>query len=284
MEEGVDGSYEVMCKERHFVSLAENGIGSLSKGAMDRGVMALIDFDNKMKDYNVSQCKVVGTSALRSATNSKDFLHRIKKEVGLDIEVISGDREAALIYKGVSRLIVPSDYHQMIIDVGGGSVEFILFHDEVLSWAQSFDIGIGVLYNLIDLSDPCTVEEIDRIGQYLDDELKSLVTAIDGLDIRSLIGASGSFEVIKTMRGEEVLSDELSIVSISDYRSIAGKLIASTEDCRSQMVGLPSTRVKLIVVTMILIDKAIEIIAPDELLVSPYALKEGLLSELMGYK
>lgn len=280
VDRGIGGSFEVIHKERHFVSLAENGIGSLSQAAMDRGVAALVDFAESLKQYTVDHYKIIGTSALRSANNSQEFLQKVKIQTNLDIEIISGDREAELIYKGVSRLLEPTDDYQMVIDVGGGSVEFMLIHQGTLLWAESFDIGIGVLYNLIEFSDPCTSDEIQRLDQFLHDKLESLRTAIYGKDIKSLIGASGSFEVIQTISGDELSTDEMTSITMSKYRSIAEKLISSTESFRLGMAGLPHTRVKLIVVTIILINKAIELIAPDELLVSPYALKEGVLSEL----
>ena len=247
---------------------------------MDRGVAALVAISKSLEKYSVKYYKIIGTSALRSADNTQEFLQRVKNQTNLDVEIISGDREAELIYKGVSRLLEPTDDYQMIIDIGGGSVEFLLICQGDLVWAKSFDIGIGVLYNVIEFSDPCTSNEVNRLDQFLQKKLESLCAVVSGKKIKSLIGASGSFEVVKTISGDELLSDELTAIPMSKYKSIAEGLISSTESFRLGMNGLPETKVKLIVVTMILINKAIELTGPEELLVSPYALKEGVLSEL----
>jgi len=254
--------FNTVFKERAFIGLAENGIDELSADAMDRGAEALARFKNKLDEYQVPKYKVIGTSALRSANNSVQFTDRIKDSLAIDIEIIDGDREAELIYKGVNLLNESTSECQVIMDVGGGSVEFIIFQSEDIIWSESFDVGLGVLKNEVPLSDPVLDLEIEKIKTFLDEKLESLKEALKDRSIDALIGASGSFEVIQSMNGLEVSSLVMSEVSLEE------------------MEGLPSSRILLIVVAMILIDKAIDIIQPKRLKISPFALKEGILSEL----
>ncbi|MFT6333419.1 MAG: exopolyphosphatase/guanosine-5'-triphosphate,3'-diphosphate pyrophosphatase [Saprospiraceae bacterium] len=276
----IDGSLVTLHKERAFVNLAENGIEQLSEEAMDRGIAALVKFSESLKKYDVSRFSVIGTSALRSASNSLIFCQRIKNQLGIDIDIIDGDREAELIYKGVRELMKLDDGPQIIMDVGGGSVEFVLVENDLLTWSASYNLGVGVLHNLINITDPRTKEDINTISQFIDKELKSLKAIVSEKSIDAIIGASGSFEVVQIMNGEEVSSNSMTEISLADYHYISQRIISSTVAERMNMKGLPESRVKLIVVAMILIDKAIEIIKPKRLLVSPFALKEGVLSEL----
>jgi exopolyphosphatase/guanosine-5'-triphosphate,3'-diphosphate pyrophosphatase len=275
-----DGSFETLHKERAFVGLAENGIEYLSEQAINRGMAALVKFSESLKEYKVSQLSVIGTSALRSASNSSIFCQQVKDHLDIDIEIIDGEREAELIYRGVRKLIKSDDGYQIIMDVGGGSVEFILVENDQLLWSASYELGVGVLFNHIIISDPCTKADIDTISQFIDKEMKSLKAIVSEKSVDAIIGASGSFEVVQIMNGEEVSPNSMTEISLADYHYISQRIISSTVAERMNMKGLPELRVKLIVVAMILIDKAIEIIKPKRLLVSPFALKEGVLSEL----
>lgn len=280
VERNEEGSYIPVFKERAFVGLAENGIEFLSIASMEKGISSLRHFKDILKKRSVSQYKIIGTSALRSARNSSVFIERAKIELGIDIEVIDGDREAELIFRGVSQLMKSNEECQVIIDVGGGSVEFIMVEKGKMTWAQSFNIGVGVLHNYREMKDPSNNEDIERITEFIDQKLESLKAIVAEKFVDSLIGASGSFEVVQTMNGDNISSNSLTEISLNDYHKISQKIISSTLNERLEMGGLPKSRVKLIVVAMILIDKAVKILKPKKLLVSPYALKEGVLSEL----
>ncbi len=276
-----NGDYAPVFKERTFVGLAENGIELLSASSMEKGLNALRKFKKILKERNVNQYSIIGTSALRSAGNSSVFLDRVNEDLGIHVEVIDGIREAELIYKGVSQLIESNEKCNVIIDVGGGSVEFIVVEKGQMIWSQSFNLGVGVLHNIRKMNDPCNEEDIEYITEFIDQKLKPLKSFVSEITVDALIGASGSFEVIQTMNGDTVTTNSLTEISLDDYFIISKKIISSSVTERLDVDGLPKSRVKLIVVAMILINKAIEIIKPKRLLVSPYALKEGLVSELI---
>lgn len=274
------GSYSVIHKERSFVGLAENGIELLSDASMERGISALEHFVSIMNVHQVLDHKIIGTSALRSAKNSGMFLARVREDLGLEIEVIDGAREAKLIHKGVAQVVDMSKGSHIIMDVGGGSVEFILVENGKMEWCQSLDLGVGVLYNLYPISDPISTTQESRLETYIVQALTDLRDQIGRRTITSLVGASGSFEVVQSINGDPVQDDQASHISMSTYHQVAEKLIRSTIAQRQEMEGLPESRVKLIVVAMVLINAAVDLIHPDQIQVSPYALKEGVISEL----
>lgn len=137
-----------------------------------------------------------------------------------------------------------------------------------------------MLYNRFHNSDPINKKDANSLNIFLDDCLVELKAQSENITITSMVGASGSFEVVESINGTSPRPNQISIVGIEDYREVSQKIISSSTTEREEMKGLPSSRVKLIVVAMILIDKAIKIISPESIKVSPYALKEGLLSEL----
>ena len=274
-----NGTFTTVYKGRAFVGLAEDGIETLSTKAMQKGIQTLTEFKKTLIKYKTAKFKVVGTAALRSAKNSSNFINEVKDKLGFDVEVIGGNREADLIYKGVKVLYPMTDNH-VIMDIGGGSVEFIVIKEGKNIWAGSYNIGVGVLHNAFHKSEPISTNEIEDLKEFLLDQLSVLKMKTQDLNIVSMIGASGSFEVVESMNGKAISTDSISHVSLRDYEVVSSKIIQASFEERSEMEGLPSSRTKLIVVAMILIDVVIDIIKPSEIVISPFALKEGLLSEL----
>jgi len=272
-------SFKEVKKARSFVGLAEDGIENLSQKAMDKGLEALASFKSILESHNVSHIKVTGTAALRSAKNKDTFIRAVKENLGFDIEVINGDREADLIFKGVSLLHPINDNH-VIMDIGGGSVEFIVVNKGANIWSRSYNIGVGVLHNKFHKTEPIAKSEVTDLVAFLQSELKEFKEIINNVNIDSLIGASGSFEVVESMNGNLISTEKISEVSLEDYWRVSSRVIDASYEERGEMKGLPSSRVKLIVVAMILIDVVIQMINPKKILISPFALKEGLLSEL----
>ena len=167
------------------------------------------------------------------------------------------------------------------MDIGGGSVEFIVVKNSLSIWSESYDIGVGVLHNNYHETDPISKVEISRLIAFLYATLEELRSKVKELKIHALIGASGSFEVVESMNGKTISGSKLSEVSLDDYWNVSSRIIEASIEERSQMEGLPTSRIKLIVVSMILIDVVIEMTNPNKIMISPYALKEGLLSELI---
>ncbi len=272
-------SFKTVHKERCFVGLAEDGIENLSQKAIEKGLQTLKHFKSILEDNQVNQFKVTGTAALRSAKNKDAFIDAVRNEIGFEIEVIGGQREAELIFKGVSLLYPMKDNH-LIMDIGGGSVEFILVQNGINTWSKSYNIGVGVLHNGFHKSEPIAKSEISSLNSFLKSELQDLKEIVQGLKIDSMIGASGSFEVVESMNGKTISSNSISSVSLDDYRKVSSSIINASLIERNKMKGLPNSRVKLIVVAMVLINMVIDMIRPENIVISPYALKEGLLSEL----
>ena len=175
-----DGDFSIVRKERELVRLGLGGIDKkvIVPDAELRALRALNSFHTLGKEHQVSAFFVYATSAVRNASNKETFIKKVFDETGLVIQVIDGDREAELIYKGVKLgdgVLHPEP--SLIIDIGGGSVEFIIANEKERLWMQSFEIGGQRLKNMFHTVDPISKEELDKLYQYLKDQLKPVLEA-----------------------------------------------------------------------------------------------------------
>ncbi len=278
-ELGQDGSYEIIFRERSYVLIGEEGLAQLGEKPRQRGVETLRHFRKKMEEMAVDKWRVFGTEALRRAGNSHDFLELVKRETGIQIEIISGDEEARLIHLGVMQAVPPFAGKALIMDVGGGSVEFIIADTQQVYWARSFPIGVQVLFSDFQRNDPISQGDLLAIDLHLESVLQPLAEQLKTHHTPSLIGASGTFEVIESMLQLDKPSPLYGIVSAEDFRRLYRKVLPSTETERLQMEGLPKERVKLIVVALKLVDYVVNLANVRYIVPSAYAMKEGMLKD-----
>ena len=277
--EGGDGFREIY-RERKYINLAEEGIGIIGEGAYERGLDALIYFREKLDEYEVQVATALGTEALRSSSNGHQFGLDAKRLANIDIQLISGFREARLIYEGVKHVVTLQEEPDLIMDIGGGSVEFIIANKSGILWAQSFPVGISVLFKQFHENDPISSKERANIESFLDFELQVLNQQLQKYKTRRLIGAAGSFDVFKEMY-EEAAGGVFSI-PLEAFEDHFKVMIASTKEEREQMDHLAPQRVSMIVVGFLLIGYVLKKSKLKEIVFSPQALKEGVILRLIN--
>ncbi|MBI5914647.1 MAG: phosphatase [Bacteroidetes bacterium] len=282
VEMKVVGTFEVVFKERQYVRLGQEGLHRIGEGPFRRGVECIGVFKNKMQEYGVEKHSVFGTEALRRASNATDFIRAVEEATGIQIHLISGDEEARLIHLGVMQAVPRFKGKALIMDIGGGSVEFIIASEREVFWAQSFPIGVQVLFSRFQKNDPISAEELAMIEIFLEATLRPLDEVLRLHQAPLLLGASGSFEVVEDMLFRQKEHPLYSVVSLYDYYSIHQKIIHASIEERRQMPGLPPERVELIVVAFALIDFVMRKAGIRQLITSAYALKEGILSEMLN--
>lgn len=273
-------------RKRFFVKLAEGGISNISKEAWLRAKKALQHFREKIDLYKIDtkHTSVMGTAALRNASNQEAFTAMVQEEYQFQIQIISGDREAELISAGVLGALIPFDLNQhCIIDIGGGSVEFIIWVENAIVWKKSFPIGVAILTQKFHKNDPISQEEIKELENYLKAILNDLFHQLKAYKIKHLVGASGSFEVLYLMgackNGVAKTAYEIDLVR---FQNITKNFIQSSLEDRLAMEHLPNSRADMVVVAFLLIDFLQKNHVFDELYFSRYAMKEGMLYELMN--
>ncbi|HNL40065.1 MAG: hypothetical protein U0U46_04945 [Saprospiraceae bacterium] len=276
--------WQTVLKERRYIKMAEQGIHRIGPAAFERGIQALRHFKQELDAAGVppERVRAIGTAALRTAENAADFVSEVQQQTGIRAEVISGDREAELIYKGVRQAVpFPDEGRVLIMDIGGGSVEFILADREKVFWQKSFPIGVAVLFQRFQHSDPIAEAEIQAEENYLDAALAELWAALGRWPAVALVGASGTFDVI-----DNFLLDPTAKPLLYGYTTRAAldplcdMFIKSTLAERHAMPLLAPERVEMIVAAIILIRVVLQKAGLNDIYTSAYAMKEGMLEEL----
>lgn len=276
------GGFEIIYKERQYVRLGQEGLDRIGEAPFHRGVASICSFKKTMEQMGVANCKIFGTEALRKAVNGPDFIQAVMEATGIRIEIITGEEEARLIHLGVMQAVPPFLGKGLIMDIGGGSVEFIICGETEVYWAQSFPIGVQVLYSAFQKNDPISAGDLAAIEWHLEEVLQPLFQALSRHQTPLLLGASGSFEVVEDMLVQRKHHPLFSIVPVDDYYFLHGKLVNTTLEQRRRMPKLPPERVELIVVAFILIDFVIRKAGVRQIVTSAYAMKEGILKEMMN--
>ncbi len=270
----------VAFRERRFVKLAEKGIDVIRPEAMERGLAAIRHYHALLPAYKVSSTRIIGTAALRTAANGPQFIREVLDSTGLRIETVSGDEEARLIHLGVSLAVPFGEPYRLIVDIGGGSVECILANRDGVAWAESFPIGLGVLFHRFHRHDPMLDRDWEDMRGWLDAILEPLDEALKRFPPQDLVGASGTFDVLADMLDSTHLSPTSSrygLAALKDYRK---KLLPSTTSERLLMADVPDDRADMFVLALFLAEHLAERAGLSTITSSTYAMKEGILREM----
>lgn len=285
------GAIKRLFKSKTVVKLGE-GIheGIIAPNAFARGVKAIQHYRSVIDTYKPDTILGFATSAVRSASNGLLFLQTLKEETGITIEVISGDREAELIYYGVRSCVELSDQPELIMDIGGGSTEFIIANKDQIFWKHSFELGASRLIQMFNPSDPLKEVEIQQLENYFGNVLKLLFEETKKYSIERLVGSSGSFDTLAEMigyrfHGRNLLKDKNAYhFNLEEYFKLHEILVPSTILQRSRMKGLIKMRIDMIVIASMLTAFTIRQIGISKMTVSKFALKEGAMFEFIENK
>jgi exopolyphosphatase / guanosine-5'-triphosphate,3'-diphosphate pyrophosphatase len=285
-----DNTYQPVFQTKISVKLAEGGMnkGFIAPMPFQRGIDALQSHYQTTQKYFVNSIHAFATSAIRGASNGIDFVTKAKEITGIDIQVISGEKEAELIYYGVRSAVEMNNNTSLIIDIGGGSTEFIIANKKEIFWKQSFLLGAARLLELFPLSDPITQREIEIVSQYLTNELQPLFAAVKKYSITELIGSSGSFDSLAEMIAHrfytpQILDNKTEYTfNLADCAAVYETVLASTTEQRLAMKGLIAMRVDMIVISSIIVNFVIRNFHIQKMRLSTHSLKEGVLYDLLN--
>ena len=268
-------------RKRESVKLGDKGLKTINAEAYQRGLAAIKKFKRLAEEYKVDKLVAIGTAALRNASNAKEFMDTVKKQTGISVEIISGIEEAQLIHLGISSIIPIREENELIMDIGGGSIEFIICNDKNIFWARSLPIGLSVLVNKIPFSEPVKTEELKEFNRFLDVELQELQAQLKKYPTKNIIGSSGTFEVIEHNISPGKNNDQYTVMQSEDFFTWYDKIIPTTYEQRLEMKEIPNDRADLVVYAFTLVKYVLEKAGIQKITTSPYALKEGALIDLV---
>lgn len=282
-------SYDVVYKNKIEVKLGEGGLEKniIAKKAYERGFEAMKQHSIDIKKHQAEKTIAFATSAIRSTTNGNEFVEDVKKQIGIDIKIIDGNQEAELIYFGVKQALNLKNEINLIMDIGGGSTEFIIANNKEILWKKSYQLGVSRLREIFKPNDPILQKDIDKLNNYFNSNLKSLHAAIKDYKAETLIGSSGSFESLALMIGYHFLdSNVLKGVTnfqfdINQIRWAHDFLIKSNYKQRLSTAGISPMRADMIVIASIFIHYIIKMSGINKIKLSSFSLKEGVIYKEM---
>ncbi len=282
VEVNAQGIWKEIFQKEIFVRLAQNGIQTIGSKPYQDGLEVIQNYHQILQSHQVQHLRAIGTSALRTASNGSQFIAAIKTKTGIEIELISGAIEAELIYKGVKQSLDFQDNKTLIMDIGGGSVEFIITNENKLLWAQSFPIGAARLYRNFHLHEPILQRDLAQLSSHLDQQLIPLFRALEKNTVTQLVGAAGTFEVIKSFlntRSENQNYCKIPIKDFTDfYQFFKNKNLAE----RLAIKKLNPARATSIVVALFLIHFILQKTKIQQLGSSAYSMKEGIIYNMIS--
>jgi exopolyphosphatase/guanosine-5'-triphosphate,3'-diphosphate pyrophosphatase len=271
------GLIHVIHSEKEGVALGMGGIheSRLTDDAIDRAVACLLRYKKQCELHGVSVIRAIGTSAIRDAHNRSELIERVARETGIHIEVITGLEEAQLIYRGVHQTMNFGD-SAVIMDIGGGSTEFILANDEGLLSMESFNIGVSRIYQQFTFSDPMSPADILALESYLEE---ACGTYLGQLSTTKLIGSSGSFETFFELMHEKPFHAKGRAVEVdfSHFEKMLEQIMASSQAERDQNPHIIAIRKRMAPIAAVKTRWVLRQLAITQVFISPYSLKEGAM-------
>ena len=279
----------VLLRTKAGVRLGEGGIskGIIAPEAYARALHTLAGFKEEIELHEVTEIRATATSAMRVTKNGPDLVRDIFEQTGIRVDIIAGEREAELICQGVRQAVELGTEPNLIMDIGGGSVEFIVANHATMFWKQSFEIGAQRLLDRF-FPDPSGVFPAAAVAaeqEYLTSVLTPLIEAVQRYKPMGLVGASGSFDSLADMQ-IGLLRTEADLptcteLQLSSFQESYRHLLSGNHAQRMALPGILPMRADMLVVASVLIDFVLGITGITRIRTSAYALKEGLLAEML---
>lgn len=282
-------AYYIFHNEKVPVMIGKGGInvGVINAEAQKRALDALHYYQKIIEAENISFVYCFATSAFRGASNSTVFRDLIKEKTGISINVISGEQEAEYIYKGVQTAFDIGGDNALIMDIGGGSVEFIIANRSEIAWKKSYNIGAQRLLDWFHNIDPIPIDELDKLDAFFTTELKELDKQVKKYKPKCLIGSSGTFDTLSEIYQHKInryiKGDETELpLTTQEFEKIHQSIIHLDRGERLKIPGMIEMRVDMIVVASCLVKYVIDHYHINQIRVSSHALKEGIISVIQS--
>lgn len=275
-----EAPYKMIKRVELPVMLGQGGFASqhLTVEAMARGMHVLEQFNAIIRSNGVEQVIAFGTAAMRKASNGQTFVQAITSRFGFNVQIIDGEAEAAYIYEGARHAFAWAGKKALVMDIGGGSTELIYGTETDLEWAISLPLGASLLKESLNCDTPLSVVQTNRLVTYI----RSFLDELPDVQPDLLIGTAGSFDTMKEVIRHDM---KLPIRQINNHawhipNEAAHRwihdIIVADEALLDRMQGIPEFRRKVIGIAAVLIRCVLDRYNPEQIVVSDYALKEGI--------
>lgn len=274
------GEYEVLEEERVGVRLGHDVFltGRLTAEAVDAAVQAIGRFRGRMEALGATHYRAVATSATREARNGADLVARVRKEAGIELEVITGQEEARLVYLTIANRVPLGEDRWITVDVGGGSVEVSLVDATGILWSESHVMGSVRLLEELSGSgdDPARFQRLLR--EYA--ATLQIPVIAQHWKPRGTIATGGNAEALARLAGFEATRGRVAAVPLQTLRRVVELLSKMSYRQRVEQLGLREDRADVILPAGMIYERVATVARADELLVPAVGLKDGVLIDL----
>ncbi|NEQ19524.1 MAG: Ppx/GppA family phosphatase [Microcoleus sp. SIO2G3] len=285
-------SFSIIAREKETVRLGDRDIetGNLKPEVMERAIATLGRFQEVAKTLNAETVIAVATSAVREAPNGKDFLQSVEDELGLSVDLISGQEEARRIYLGVLSGMEFNNHPHIIIDIGGGSTEIILGDSHEARTLTSTKVGAVRLTSELITTDPISSPEFKYLQAYARGMLERSVEDVQANlklgEIPRLVGTSGTIETLVMIHAREQLGSVPSTLngyelSLKDLQEWVNRLRKISNSERAAIPGMPEKRSEVILAGAVILQEAMNLLGVESVTVCERSLREGVIVDWM---
>ncbi|MUG96944.1 HD domain-containing protein [Scytonema sp. UIC 10036] len=285
-------AFSIIAREKETVRLGDRDLttGHLKPEVMERAVAALGRFQKIAKTLNAETVVAVATSAVREAPNGKDFLKQVKEELGLCVDLISGQEEARRIYLGVLSGMEFNNQPHIIIDIGGGSTELILGDSHEARTLTSTKVGAVRLTGEFIKTDPISNIEFEYLQAHargmLERAVEEVQTNIKFGEHPRLVGTSGTAETLAAIDARQKLGYLPSTLngyemSLRDLREWVNRFRRMSNVERATIPDMPEKRAEVILAGAIIMQEAMTLLGVESFVVCERSLREGVIVDWM---
>lgn len=258
--------------------------GYLSGETIERNFAALKKIVGIAHKQKVEKIVAFATSALRDASNREEFIHKVEKELSLEIQLLSGEREAEIGFKGVMGEIDTEKL--LVIDIGGGSTEFILgSKKEGIESLTSINIGALRMTEKFIAHDPISAVEVKDLEKNIKEQLLPLKEKLSLMEDAKIVGIAGTITTLSAMKQQMEYYDwrkiHQSTLSFKEIAGILQQLIPLNIEERKKIKGLQPKRADIIIAGIVILKCIMEVFAIESIMVSESDNLEGMVYELL---
>lgn len=282
-----DGGFEVITTVKEMVRLGQGSgeMKQLADDAIERGIACLGRMASVAATHG-ADITAVATSATREAANRQVFIDRARAETGIEVEVISGLEEARLIHLGVLQSLPVYDRRLLLVDIGGGSTEFLVGEGSEILEARSMKLGAIRLTERFFADGEAKARRVRRCSAHVAATLTSVAAEFEKNRHDVAIGSSGTISAIASMiaaaRGEEIGDLNGFTFTADELSDLTSTVVDTPAADRRRIPGMDDKRADIIVGGVLLLEGIFDAFDIEEMTVSGYALREGVLFDRMA--
>jgi len=285
------GKFNTLGREKEIVRLGSSSTDMkyLQEDAMARGIDTLKKYKG-LADSAGAEVRAIATSAVREAINQNDFIQRVKEATGIKVETASGVEEARYIYLGVLQALPVFNKRILLIDIGGGSTEFLIGCQREIAYDNSIKLGAIRLTQRFFKDKETDSKSVKACRQFIQGYMSPITREYAKFKFDTAVGSSGTImnlaNIINVKRGGDPAArlNNFTITRDELYEVAEEILDAKTEKQRLKIQGLDADRADIITAGALIVEQIFKELKIKEMLVSEYALREGIVLDTIEKK